>query len=194
MRPDQYDHISDHELLQRFYKDHDNTWLGILLPRYTLLLLGVCMKYLKNEDDARDCVQHVFFKVINELHKYKVDYFKSWIYMIAKNHCLMKLRDQKVTLTELNDKMVATDKNYFDKKEVMEKEQLLKQLQEAIRLLNPEQQQCVNLFYLEKKSYAEVADITGFTISQVKSYLQNGKRNLRNLLEKAGNTKNETGS
>ena len=86
-------HIEDNELLKRFYSDYNNEWLGILLPRYTLLLYGVCMKYLKNEEDAKDCVQQVFLKVINELHKYKVEYFKSWIYMIAKNHCLMKLRD-----------------------------------------------------------------------------------------------------
>ncbi|MEP6597669.1 MAG: sigma factor, partial [Ginsengibacter sp.] len=62
--------ISDEELLRNFYTDHNNEWLGILLPRYTLLLLGVCMKYLKNEEDARDCVQQVFLKVIDELHKY----------------------------------------------------------------------------------------------------------------------------
>jgi RNA polymerase sigma-70 factor (ECF subfamily) len=91
----EYDHITDTELLQKFYSGHDNKWLGILLPRYTLLLLGVCMKYLKNEEDAKDAVQQIFLKVISELSKYKVDYFKSWIYMIAKNHCLMKIRGNK---------------------------------------------------------------------------------------------------
>src|ERR1700754_2301558 len=90
-----YDHISDQELLEKFYADHNNEWLGILLQRYTLLLLGVCMKYLKNEEEAKDSVQHIFLKVIQELHKYKVDYFKSWLYMVAKNHCLMKLRDRQ---------------------------------------------------------------------------------------------------
>src|SRR6476646_297552 len=95
-------HIGDKELLDRFYGDHDNKWLGILLPRYTLLLLGVCMKYLKNEEDAKDSVQQIFLKVIGELHKYKVEYFKSWIYMIAKNHCLMKLRYKEKIPVELN--------------------------------------------------------------------------------------------
>ena len=94
MNNSKYNHISDNELLQRFYADHDNEWLGILLQRYTMLLLGVCMKYLKNEEEAKDAVQQVFLKAINELHKYKVEYFKSWIYMVAKNHCLMKLRDK----------------------------------------------------------------------------------------------------
>src|SRR5688572_10169495 len=86
--------MSDQELLAKFYADHNNEWLGILLQRYTLLLLGVCMKYLKNEEQAKDSVQQVFLKVIQELHKYKVEYFKSWLYMVAKNHCLMILRDK----------------------------------------------------------------------------------------------------
>ena len=181
MQAEKYKHITDEELLQNFYKDHDNKWLGILLPRYTLLLLGVCMKYLKNEEDARDCVQQIFLKVINELQKYKVEYFKSWIYMIAKNHCLMKLRDQKKLPLELNEQIVAAE-NPVEKKDFVDKENLFEKMQQAISQLNPEQQQCVNLFYLQKKSYAEVAAITGYTMLQVKSHLQNGKRNLKLLM------------
>ena len=79
-----------------------------MLERYTLLLLGVCMKYLKNEDDAKDSVQQIFLKVIQELHKYKVEYFKSWIYMVAKNHCLMKLRDKHGKIpVGINEKLMA---------------------------------------------------------------------------------------
>src|SRR6185312_4468175 len=115
LKSDKYNDITDAELLQNFYKDHDNKWLGILLPRYTLLLLGVCMKYLKNEEDAKDCVQQIFLKVINELHKYKVDYFKSWIYMIAKNHCLMKLRDKGKIPVELNEQIIRMPEEPEDK-------------------------------------------------------------------------------
>jgi len=182
LQTEKYHNLTDTELLQNFYRDHDNKWLGILLPRYTLLLLGVCMKYLKNEEDARDCVQQIFLKIINELHKYKVDYFKSWIYMIAKNHCLMKLRDNKNLPVELNEK-IQTENLEVDKHELHEKDVLLQKMQQAIQQLNPEQQQCVKLFYLEKKSYAEVAEITGFTMLQVKSHLQNGKRNLKLLMK-----------
>jgi len=183
LQPEKYDHITDAELLQNFYKDHDNKWLGILLPRYTLLLLGVCMKYLKNEEDARDCVQQIFLKVINELRKYKVDYFKSWIYMIARNHCLMKLRDQKKMTVELNEHVAAATNAETDKKELVEKDALLQRMESALNKLNPDQKICVKLFYLQKKSYSEVAEITGFTLMQVKSYLQNGKRNLKLLIE-----------
>ena len=177
-------HIDDKELLNRFYSDHNNEWLGELLPRYTLLLFGVCMKYLKNEEDAKDCVQQIFLKAINELHKYKVEYFKSWIYMIAKNHCLMKLRDKGKYSVEINDKIAATPDTSEDKNLLIEKDNTLNNVQNALRQLNPEQQLCVTLFYLQKKSYTEIAANTGFSMMQVKSNIQNGKRNLKLLLEK----------
>ena len=108
MNPRLHKNISDQELLERFYADRDNQWLGILLERYTLLLLGVCMKYLKNEELARDSVQQIFLKAITELQKYRVEYFKSWIYMVAKNYCLMQLRDKPgKNMTELKDTIAA---------------------------------------------------------------------------------------
>lgn len=177
-------HIGDKELLDRFYGDHNNEWLGILLPRYTLLLLGVCMKYLKNEEDAKDCVQQIFLKAINELHKYKVEYFKSWIYMIAKNHCLMRLRDKGKFPVAITEKMTATPDAAEDRNALIEKDNTLSEMQSALKELNPEQQLCVTLFYLEKRSYTEISAKTGFSMMQVKSNIQNGKRNLRLLLEK----------
>jgi RNA polymerase sigma factor (sigma-70 family) len=177
-----YSHIDDAELLQNFYTDHDNKWLGILLPRYTLLLLGVCMKYLKNEENAKDCVQQIFLKVIRELHKYKVEYFKSWIYMIAKNHCLMQLRSNKNTIIEINEQVMPSVDFMLNENNFLEKERLLNKMQEALKQLNNEQQQCVTLFYLQKKSYSEVAELTSLSMLQVKSHLQNGKRNLKLLM------------
>jgi RNA polymerase sigma-70 factor (ECF subfamily) len=185
MSIDKHSHISDQELLDRFYKDHNNEWLGILLQRYTLLLLGVCMKYLKNEDEAKDSVQQIFLKVIQELHKYKVEYFKSWLYMVAKNFCLMKLRDRQGRYpAELNDRFLATPSEETDRELLHENEHTLELMEGALKELNSEQQQCVILFYLEKKSYQDISEQTGFTMMQVKSHIQNGKRNLRILIEK----------
>ena len=174
--------IDDRELLDNFYGDHNNEWLGILLPRYTLLLLGVCMKYLKNEEDAKDSVQQIFLKAINELHKYKVEYFKSWIYMIAKNYCLMKLRDKGKYNVEITDNIDAGNDNQENTILLQEKDATLNQMQDALLRLNKEQQQCVTLFYLEKRSYTDIANQTGFNLMQVKSHIQNGKRNLRQML------------
>lgn len=178
-----YKDISDAELLQHFYAEKDNKWLGILLPRYTLLLLGVCMKYLKNEEEAKDSVQQIFLKVINELHKYEVAYFKSWIYMIAKNHCLMKIRGNKNYTIEINESLLISEEAFEENKNHFEKDALLTKLEKAFKQLNANQQECIKLFYLQKKSYAEIVEMTSHSLLQVKSHLQNGKRNLKMLME-----------
>jgi RNA polymerase sigma-70 factor (ECF subfamily) len=184
VNPGKYDHTSDQELLERFYADHNNEWLGTILQRYTLLLLGVCMKYLKNEEEAKDSVQQIFLKVIQELHKYKVEYFKSWLYMVAKNHCLMKLRDRQGKMpADLDSQPIAAPEEP-DKSKLQETDHTLDVMESALQELNPEQQQCVTLFYLQKKSYQEISEETGFSMMQVKSYIQNGKRNLKILIER----------
>jgi RNA polymerase sigma factor (sigma-70 family) len=181
---DQFAHITDQELLGKYYAERNNYWLGLLLQRYTMLLFGVCMKYLKNEEEARDGVQQVFLKVIQELPKYKVDYFKSWLYMVAKNYCLMKLRSKNGKTTEIKETMVATPAEDNSMQGHLEKDRQLELMTESLEELSKEQKLCVTLFYLDKKSYQEIADQTGFSMMQVKSYIQNGKRNLKITMEK----------
>jgi RNA polymerase sigma-70 factor (ECF subfamily) len=188
VNPKLHKHISDQELLERFYADRDNQWLGILLERYTLLLLGVCMKYLKNEELARDSVQQIFLKAITELQKYRVEYFKSWIYMVAKNHCLMQLRDKPGKNTiEVKDS-IAAEVDETDKESLLSNERTYEYMGEALKELNADQQLCVTLFYMEKKSYQQIAEQTGYSMMQVKSHIQNGKRNMRILIEKKMNS------
>jgi RNA polymerase sigma-70 factor (ECF subfamily) len=181
---DSLDHNSDKELLENFYTTHDNKWLGMLLQRYTVLLLGVCMKYLKNEEKAKDAVQQIFLKVITELQKYKVDFFKSWLYMVTRNYCLMQLRDRTEKNTkEINDSLLLVDEQSQTASQ-LEKDKLLSHIDASLNELSPEQKTCVTLFYLGRKSYTDISAITGFTPMQVKSYIQNGKRNLKILVEK----------
>jgi RNA polymerase sigma-70 factor (ECF subfamily) len=180
LTPSPHSLLSDQELLRKFYATRDNELLGVLLERYTLLLYGVGMKYLKNPEEARDAVQQIFLKVILELHKYEVSYFSSWIYMITKNHCLMILRDRKSgipvdLILEPAEEDPGTDP--------LKDETLLHDLKNALEHLNREQRTCIQKFYLEKKSYQVIAEETGYSLLQVKSYIQNGKRNLRLLLE-----------
>lgn len=185
MSKDPYQDIPDKELLQRFWQTRNNEWLGILLQRYTLVLFGVCMKYLKDEEDAKDCVQHIFLKVIQEASKYKIDYFKSWLYMVAKNQCLTLLRDRKgkipVELNDMHSQQVQDEDEAGTEREILVTGDLL---QEALKGLNEEQYKCVTLFYLEKNSYQEISAVTGYPVLKVKSYIQNGKRNLRLSIEK----------
>lgn len=179
-----YNHKDDKELLQHYYDDGNNEWLGILLQRYTMLLFGVCMKYLKNEEEAKDAVQQVFLKVINELKKYPVEYFKSWLYMVAKNHCLMKLRDKGKYNEEINERILTAPQEEDSILLLREKDQTLEIMSEALLLLKEEQKLCVTLFYLEKKSYQQISGETGFSLMQVKSNIQNGKRNLKLQMER----------
>ncbi len=177
--------MTDTELLDNFQSSKDNQWLGIVLQRYTLLLLGVCMKYLKNEEASKDAVQQIFLKSLKEMENYRVHYVKSWLYMVARNHCLMILRNKQIILPiEENSHLSAMETNHED---TLEKEVTLTQLEQSLEELNPEQKTCVTLFYLQKKSYQEITDLTGFSLLQVKSYLQNGKRNLKILVEKKKN-------
>lgn len=185
MTNDRYAQLTDQELLDNFYSDGNNQWLGALLPRYTLLLLGVCMKYLKNEEEAKDCVQHIFLKAITELPKYRVEFFKAWIYMVARNHCLMRLRGRQGKIpVEIKEQHLAAIYEEPNKQNHVEKDLLLQDMEHALEQLNPEQRQCITQFYLEKKSYQEIAESTGYSLLQVKSYIQNGKRNLKIMLEK----------
>ncbi len=186
--------MTDQELIDHYKNDQNNKWIGILLERYTMLLLGVCMKYLKNEDEAKDAVQQVFLKALIEIPKYEISFFKSWIYMVAKNHCLMKLRSNKGKYAvEFTDEFIKIEDNGKKLETLLKEDLTLDILEKSIEELNSEQKICIDLFYLQKKSYQETADETGFTLMQVKSYIQNGKRNLRlNIENKLNqNSKNE---
>lgn len=141
------------------------------------------MKYFKNGEAAKDAVQQVFYKVIRDIDKYEVTHFRSWLYMVAKNHCLMELRKKGIRTMGLeeNNHFVPGTENMAEL--LKEKEHQLNRMQEALEALNEPQKNCIMLFYLEKKSYREVAALTGFSETQVKSHIQNGKRNLKIIME-----------
>jgi RNA polymerase sigma factor (sigma-70 family) len=178
-----HSNMTDQELLNHYYADGNTRWLGLLLNRYTLLLFGVSMKYLKNEEEAKDAVQFVFLKALTEIPKYKVTWFKSWIYMITRNHCLMLLRN-KGLVRSLEDHHQHLKDEDPEKTTLEEKEMLLSKMDEAVNELNEEQRTCITMFYLKKLSYQEIVERTGYSLLQVKSYIQNGKRNLKIILQK----------
>jgi RNA polymerase sigma-70 factor (ECF subfamily) len=144
------------------------------------------MKYLKNEEGAKDAVQQIFLKVITELPKYKVDYFKSWLYTISRNYCLMKIRDKGKQTVEINDRMLLPHSEEEENNQLFQqmKDREYTLMNEALQDLAPEQKTCIEEFYLGQKTYQQIADKTGFNYMQVKSYIQNGKRNLKMLLQK----------
>lgn len=192
-KPKNQGSLSDEELLATYRQRGDKEILGELFKRYAHLVYGVCMKYLKNPDDAQDLSMEVFEKLFTDLRHHKISNFRSWLYMVSKNQCLMHLRREKGHLTvelqeessedEENNPMEKLPSGHPDEEEDL-KEINLQVLEEGLLTLNHEQKVCVELFYLQNKSYAEVAVITGFDLKQVKSFIQNGKRNLRIYMEK----------
>jgi RNA polymerase sigma factor (sigma-70 family) len=182
---EKYKDYSDNELINSYCKTGENFLVGILYERYGHLVLGLCIKYLKNKDEARDAVIQIFTRLIDDLKKHKVEYFKSWLYTYSKNFCLMELRKRQSTLKkELELKENAhLLMDFSDPKHLEEKERQLALMEQALSQLNDGQKTCIDLFYLRNKSYNEIMQITGYSNNDVKSYIQNGKRNLKLKLE-----------
>ncbi|MCO4292749.1 sigma-70 family RNA polymerase sigma factor [Solitalea sp. MAHUQ-68] len=179
----------DSELLALYRRTGDVVHLGELYGRYMELIFAVCFKYFKNEDESKDAVMHIFEKISRDLLHQHVTNWKSWIHVVAKNYCLMQLRSKKyhveqsmVYLTNDDDDMEFAAEEHHNGNG--DKELTLQTMEACIRQLPEEQKICINLFYLEQKSYKEIVEITGFDASKVKSYIQNGKRNLKICVEK----------
>ncbi len=177
--------LNDEEILRRFRLDQDKDWIGILFIRYSHLLFGVCMKYLKNPEDAKDGLQQVFLKVISEMNRHQVHCFKAWIYQVTRNYCLMQIRQEaghwKIPIRE---DQALEDPGEQSREHHRIREMKLGFLEIAMEQLPDAQRECLNLFYLEKKSYQEIADCTGQSLMQVKSHIQNGKRKLKLLVDR----------
>lgn len=175
---------TDKELAHNYRLSGDLAVLGELYQRYMDLLYGVCLKYLKDEEKAKDAVMQIFEELIEKMRKHEVDNVKGWMYQLAKNHCLMQLRTPKNLKTvEINtDIMQSTENVHLNG--LMEKEENLNKLEYCIGILPGDQQKMIQLFYLQGKCYQEIADETGTGWNQVRSNIQNGRRNLKNCMEK----------
>lgn len=186
---EKYQKHADTELINLYVETGDNLFVGLLYERYGHLVLGLCIKYLKNRDEASDAVIQIFTNLINDLKKYTITYFKSWLYTYSKNFCLMELRKRQSALKrELEWKEnTYLIMDFSDPAHLQEKEKQIVLMEEAIALLNPEQKACIDLFYLKNKSYNEICELTGYSSNDVKSFIQNGKRNLKLKMEALSN-------
>lgn len=183
-----FNHLSDEELAGLFRASGQNEIMGELYKRYAHLVLGVCVNYLKNRDDARDAAMEVFERLFVSLRKYEVHNFKSWLFTVTKSHCAMILRQRKkegisVGWEDHLMREVMENGHFLHHPIEDELEGRIRKLHYALNNLSPGQQQCVLLFYFDEKSYQEIENHTGYSASQVKSFLQNGKRNLKMALE-----------
>jgi RNA polymerase sigma factor (sigma-70 family) len=175
--------LEDLELILLYKNSANKALVGELYKRYTSLVYGVCLKYLKDREEARDATMQLFEKLLNTLLTHDVTHFKGWLYTSSKNHCLMMLRSRKnkhlEQISELHVE-IREDEHLYEN---TDQETDLRKLEKCIQTLNGEQKECVQLFFLKEKSYQEIAENTGFQLSKVKSYIQNGKRNLKICME-----------
>ncbi|HTB26007.1 MAG TPA: sigma-70 family RNA polymerase sigma factor [Puia sp.] len=173
----------DQELVQLYKQDGDIQVLAALYQRYMDLIYAVCLKYLKEQEAAKDAVMAIFEELVSKLLKHEVVHFKGWLYTVAKNFCLMQLRSQKqMHIVPDQDSMQLTENLHLNG--VFEKEEQLNQLSKCIDALSPDQKQIVQLFYLHEKCYKEIAVITDSDWNKVRSMIQNARRNLKNCMEK----------
>ena len=179
--------LSDAEIISFYKQEKETEILEVLFDRYIHLVFGVCMKYLKNTEDAKDAGMEIFENLLESLLVHEIENFAPWLHTVIRNHCLMKLR-KKIPEQSYKDQLsgrMEVEKFMEYEQELHlfnEKEYKLAELEKALEQINKSQQTCIRLFFLKNKSYTEVAELTGFSLKQVKSHLQNGKRNLKNIL------------
>ena len=175
--------LPDKELVQLYKATSDLKVLGDLYQRYMELLYGVCLKYFKDPELAKDAVLSIFEELITKLKKHDVENFKAWLYQLAKNHCLMQLRkDKRFTKAQIDPDIMQNEEIVHLNGE-LEKEENFKQLDFCLGQLNKEQRQVLQLFYLQNKCYKEIVEETGLEWNAVRSFIQNGKRNLKICLD-----------
>lgn len=176
--------LTDAELVELYRTHGDLAVLSSLYQRYMDLIYGVCLKYLKDAETAKDAVINIYEELIPKLKQHEVNNFKSWLYTLSRNHCLMQLRKEKghqtVEMTESfmqNGEMMHPDA-------VQEKEDQLNSMEKCLEQLPEEQKTCVTLFYLQGKCYNDITEETGIEWNKVRSYIQNGRRNLKLCIER----------
>ena len=172
---------TDEELVTLYKLERSSICIAVIYERYGHLVMGTCMKYLKNEVESQDITMQIFEELHSKLLKHEINYFKSWLYMVTKNECFMFLRKSKSQNTTDFSESYDVEQTIED---VQSKEKSLELLENAIEDLKPEQKRCVKLFYLEEKSYQQISAELNLSLMQVKSAIQNGKRNIKLQLEK----------
>lgn len=181
-RKRKFQQLDDSELIRLYVSERCEFTIPLLYERYAHLVMGSCMKYLKQVENAEDITMRIFEELGGKLLKHEIQHFKSWLYQVTRNECLQFLRKHKpgdsVTIGELS---VPAEEHSAQTAALEMKLQLL---EKAVEMLKDEQKTCVKLFYLEQKSYNEISEELHISLNAVKSAIQNGKRNLKIWMER----------
>ena len=175
---------ADDEALASYRQSGDLAILGSLYEKYMHLVYGVCLKYLKDEELSKDAVMQIFEELVQKAQKHEVKQFKSWLYVLSRNFCLLQLRTGKKMPTESFEDVMESVVELYHDSDNADTEDELAALERCKQKLPKAQKTSIELFFTEEKCYKEIADETGYTLNEVKSYIQNGKRNLKICIEK----------
>jgi RNA polymerase sigma-70 factor (ECF subfamily) len=185
--------LSDEELAMQYRQKPDLEVLGILYKRYMYLVYGVCMKYLKNRDDSQDAVMQIFETLVIEIPRFEIRNFKSWLYGVSRNHCLMKLRkdhSERNRYEKISGDLFMESTVVLHPIEETDNDEIQEKLKACMEQLKEEQRRCVELFYYHQHCYKEIAAELSLDENRVKSFIQNGKRNLKICIESKAVLKN----
>jgi len=181
---EQYDTMTDQELISAYQANGDQSHVASLYGNYMELVKGLCMNYLKNAADSEDAVMEIYEILVNKLKTHQVEHFKSWLYILSKNHCLSKIRkDKKHKDWESKLALHTHSQDVFHPFEESMKEHLLDKLENCLEKLIDSQQTCITRFYIEKQSYKEISTSLSMSWNRVRSLIQNGRRNLKICIE-----------
>lgn len=170
---------TDRELIWNYKNSKKTKFIAILFDKYSHLVFGTCLKYLKDSEQAKDAMMAIFEKLMQELLIKEIGNFNSYLYSMSRNHCLMQLRQTNKIQTQDFEQLKETFEQENHLEDVFIKERKLEELERAIDQLPEEQKISIQLFYFEKMNYMQISEKTGYEIKKVKSYLQNGKRKLK---------------
>lgn len=181
------DFKSDEDLAQEYYTSGNKDLVGDLFEKHVKTVFGVCLFYFRDKDLAKDMVMQIFEKLITDLRKTEVKNFKAWLSFVVRNHCISEIRKNKnkhfVPETYLDFEMKETNFETEVAVDAVNDELMLENMKACLSLLKDNQRKCVELFYLKALSYHEISSATKLTLNEVKSNIQNGKRNLKLMIE-----------
>lgn len=177
--------LTDEDLLIQYKESGNIEYFGTLYNRYTPLLYGTCLKYLENDAKAYDAVMQLFEELLPKVSNYNIDSFKNWLHSVVRNHCLQILRKENKEISiDFNSEIMESDEILHLLCEEDNDNDRIQALHNCIGRLPDGQRLSITHFFMKEMSYADIAEKTGYSLNAVKSNIQNGKRNLKNCINK----------
>ena len=181
------DFATDEELAQQYFTTGDKELVGLLFEKHVKTVFGVCLFYFRDKDVAKDAVMQIFEKLITELKKSEIKNFKGWLSFVVRNYCISEIRKNKnkyrLPESYLDFELKETSVEEEEKILGVSDDVMLLHMKDCFLELKESQRVCVDLFYLKNYSYQQICEKTNFSLNEIKSYIQNGKRNLKLLIE-----------